>query len=381
MSDRAYYNEWDKGAAAWLRELIAAGEIMDGDVDERSIADVRPSDLAGYQRVHFFAGIGGWDRALTVAGWNGPVWTGSCPCQPFSSAGKRQGHADERHLWPEFFRLIRECRPDVVFGEQVESAVGHGWLDGVSTDLEAEGYAVGAVVLGAHSVGAPHIRQRLWWVGSRLLADADREQTDAAEQGQSVPRAGCPSCGGSGVFKSKRFGWCVCGDCWLADAQHPHARLRIESIEGQPGIGRTGPANDGTHGGLADASRRGLRADGRASGSTGHADERGAGSGNIPDAMREGLAAVGTIQAGIDAPNGGMVRWSRSRWHFCRDGKSRRVPLEPALFPLADGIPGRVGLLRGAGNAIVPQVAAAFIEAYLDARVDLANAAVEGAAK
>ena len=63
---------------------------------------------------------------LEWAGWEGPVWTGSCPCQPFSSAGLRAGSDDPRHLWPAWFRLIRECRPDTVFGEQVPGADWNG---------------------------------------------------------------------------------------------------------------------------------------------------------------------------------------------------------------------------------------------------------------
>ena len=159
-----YYNEFDPAAAAWLRELIALGLLPPGEVDERSIKDVRSSDL-GYDQCHFFAGIGGWSLALRLAGWpeDRPVWTGSCPCQPYSTAGKQRGNADERDLWPEFFRLIAERRPQFIFGEQVENAVRHGWLDRVCRDLEGEGYAVGAAVLGAHSVGAPHRRQRLYW--------------------------------------------------------------------------------------------------------------------------------------------------------------------------------------------------------------------------
>ena len=74
------------------------------------------------------------------------------------------GVTDERHLWPTWFNLIRECRPDVIFGEQVEAAINHGWLDLVQADLEGEGYACGAVGLPAGGVGAPHIRQRLWFV-------------------------------------------------------------------------------------------------------------------------------------------------------------------------------------------------------------------------
>lgn len=163
-----YYNEHDAKTAAWLRSLILAGAIPDGHVDERSIADVHPSDLRGYTQCHFFAGIGGWSYALQLAGWpsDRPVWTGSCPCQPFSTAGKGLAQADERHLWPIFFELIRQCRPEHVFGEQVASAIGHGWLDGVSADLEEAGYACGAVVLGAHSKAAPHVRERLFWVAN-----------------------------------------------------------------------------------------------------------------------------------------------------------------------------------------------------------------------
>src|SRR5690348_1104404 len=119
----AYYNEIDPQAAQWLRNLITAGLIAAGDVDCRSIAEVRPDDLRGYAQCHFFAGIGVWSHALRGAGWGDarPVWTGSCPCQPFSVAGDQEGFSDERHLWPVWFELIRECRPVAVFGEQVAS--------------------------------------------------------------------------------------------------------------------------------------------------------------------------------------------------------------------------------------------------------------------
>ena len=161
-----YYNENDPGAAEWIRELIRAGEIPDGVVDDRSIVEVCPDDLAEFVQCHFFAGIAGWSIALKLAGWphDRPVWTGSCPCQPFSVAGKQKGHADERHLWPAWLKLIAARRPEWIFGEQVAGAISHGWIDGVCADLEGEGYASGFAVLGAHSVGAPHIRQRLYWM-------------------------------------------------------------------------------------------------------------------------------------------------------------------------------------------------------------------------
>lgn len=163
-----YYNEINHYAAQWLRHLIAAGHIAPGDVDERSILEVQPDDLRGYTQCHFFAGIGGWSYALRLAGWpdDRPVWTGSCPCQPFSAAGKHRGSEDARHLWPAFFRLIRECCPGSVFGEQVAGAAGLAWLDHVYGDLESAGYAAAAASLPAGGIGAPHKRDRLYWVGT-----------------------------------------------------------------------------------------------------------------------------------------------------------------------------------------------------------------------
>ena len=162
----AYYNEIDPYAADWLHNLINAGLIAPGHVDQRSIEDVRPGDLAGYTQCHFFAGIGVWSYALRRAGWpdSRPVWTGSCPCQPFSAAGQGNGFADERHLWPAWFHLISQCQPVAIFGEQVVGALAKGWLDLVHDDLEACGYAVGAAGIPACSVGAQHRRDRLFFV-------------------------------------------------------------------------------------------------------------------------------------------------------------------------------------------------------------------------
>ncbi|WP_299074775.1 DNA cytosine methyltransferase [uncultured Paraglaciecola sp.] len=167
----AYYNEFNPQSAHILRQLIKDGLVASGDVDERPIQEVTLDDLRGYKQHHFFAGIGGWSTALRLAGWpdDKPVWTGSCPCQPFSSAGRQKGKADERHLWPVWFSLISQYRPTTIFGEQVATAITYGWLDDVYEGLEAEGYAIGSAVLPACSVGSPHKRDRLWFVGNAEL--------------------------------------------------------------------------------------------------------------------------------------------------------------------------------------------------------------------
>ena len=204
----AYYNEHDPKAAAWLRELIRQGHIAPGDVDERSIEDVLPTDLAAYTQCHFFAGIGVWSYALRQAGWpdDRPVWTGSCPCQPFSAAGKGGGFDDPRHLWPAWFWLISQCRPATIFGEQVASRDGLAWLDLVQSDMEGTGYAIGTIDLCAAGFGAPHIRQRLYFVadtdGSGSLDDKQSKKgwraTTTPKRGSTVILADANSAGSQG---------------------------------------------------------------------------------------------------------------------------------------------------------------------------------------
>ena len=246
-----YYNEFNKESAAMLSQMINDGLLPDGKVDTRPIQEVTPNDLQEYTQCHFFAGIGGWQYALQLAQWpeDRPVWTGSCPCQPFSAAGRQNGKADERHLWPVWNRLIGQCRPATIFGEQVASAVAHGWLDDVYEGLEAQGYAVGSVVLPASAVGAPHKRDRLWFV-----AHTDSE----------------------GLQRYRRF-----------------------------------------------KQRNG--------------EER--------------------------RKNSQRHNWSNGEWIDCPDGKARLV--EPSIPLLVNGFQHRKPILHAIGNAIVPQVAAEFIKAFM----------------
>lgn len=363
-----YYNDNDPHAVAWLKALMAEGLISAGDIDDRPIQEVRVEDLRGYTRIHLFAGIGGWERALNLAGWgDSPILTASLPCQPFSAAGKQKSIRDDRHLWPIVRELIEGLNPPFVIGEQVASAEVVGtqqetaflesvqsgdyaranklakrlaqsksfhywprWVDGIQADLEKAGYAFRFVVLGAHSLGAPHIRQRLWW-----MADTESQHDGA---GESRPAG-----------RGKLTDSSACSG--LAD--HHGERCNGESVCLQPRKARqddpeiTGRSDDSR---LADTSSNGSAT--RVSGQeTGH-------------------------ERDSEEPDHGCDRfhfWADSIWWPCRDGKYRRVParwvepagkweIESSLFPLDDGLPGRVGLLRGAGNAVVPQVAAAFIK-------------------
>jgi DNA (cytosine-5)-methyltransferase 1 len=95
------------------------------------------------------------------------VILGGFPCQPFSSAGLQKAQSDSRHLWPEMFRLIKECRPSWVIGENVIGIVKLG-LDEVLTDLENEGYATRTFNIPACAIGAPHLRQRVWIIAHNV---------------------------------------------------------------------------------------------------------------------------------------------------------------------------------------------------------------------
>lgn len=178
---RAYYNENDKKAAAWLRELIKAGLIADGEVDERSIELVSADDVRGFTQCHWFAGVGGWSYALRLAGWPDirPVWTGSTPCQKHSSAARGRHVAPD--CWPPFLRLIAANRPGVLFGEQVAAA--RSWIDGVCDDLEALGYEVGAAVLPACGVGLDHVGERIYFTGT-----SDRYRESGVRVDAEAPR-------------------------------------------------------------------------------------------------------------------------------------------------------------------------------------------------
>lgn len=185
----AYYNEFDKEKADLLSGLIDRGLIAPGCVDSRSIHDVSADDLAGFTQCHFFAGIGLWSDALRKAGVPDDisVWTGSCPCQPFSSSGRNEGFNDERHLWPEWYRLIRERNPSLVFGEQVSGKNGRDWLDLVSADMERSSYIGGALDVCSAGLGYPVVRNRNYMVWMAQPFSVGQEVAVLDTRGSEAP--------------------------------------------------------------------------------------------------------------------------------------------------------------------------------------------------
>jgi DNA (cytosine-5)-methyltransferase 1 len=380
----AYYNENDKPTAAWLRELIKAGLIADGEVDERSIDDVRPNDLRGFVQCHFFAGIGGWSYALRLARWpdDRHVWTGSCPCQPWSMAGEGQGTNDPRHLWPAWQRLIEECRPTVVFGEQTASLDGLYWLDLVYAGLEASDYAIGTADISGACLGSPDIRPRLWFVADRWMADAkcrapERHGLTLGDQAGAIE-------GSAPEWQRLRIDARYGGE--LGGMEHAERERAGRSARDQgrtkrsassswqdEGCGVVQTLQTGSTGGLGHTDRAGFQA------LRIRADLAGAGTETrLPSATR-GLAD--SIQPGtLGTYEGQAVErrsllggfWADCEWIYCRpepryqEGCYR--PIEPGSFPLATGLPARILRLRGYGNSIKPHVAAAFIQAYCEAR-------------
>ncbi len=312
-----YYNEFDKRKCAAIKALMEDGFIGQGDIDDRPIQEVKADELKGYTRCHFFAGFAGWELALNLAGWpdDRPVWTGSAPCQPFSTAGKQKGKGDERHLWPVWFRLIRESRPPVVYGEQVPAAIRHGWWDDVADDLEGEGYATRAEVRPACSVGAPHRRERLWFVADNTgtgLPDGRGAQVVQSGTEQEFERCGNDSPLGNAAGDGRGQG----------DQNRGRGAERVCSEQGAVSGDNSNSTLGNIHGERRDRE---------------------------PVSERQGREKVP------------QVNWaSEGVWIACADGKQRLV--KSGICLLVNGYSERVGLLHAAGDGIVPALAARFIE-------------------
>jgi len=300
--------------------------------------------------------------------------------------------ADERHLWPHWFHLIEECRPSTVFGEQVASKDGLGWIDLVQADMEGADYALGAFDLCSASFGAPHIRQRLWFVAD---TDNPRSQgwiprgSDTQRQDQhghvgrdsATNRMGNTNHSGSQGSSQTGIGEGV----EQSGSQFAGARTDVgvdNTISDGRQEGRFGDhgRNDGEQPDpdVEDVGMGNAQHDGQSTSS-----EQGGNDQDAPDDEKEQIVSVQSEGASIsrddrsgDGGEGGgdtearanetNGAWADADWLLCRDGKWR--PVRPESFPLAHGATARVGRLRAYGNAITAQVAQGLIESYMEVR-------------
>ena len=231
------------------------------------------------------------------------VICGGYPCQPFSTAGKRQGQDDDRHLWPEVFRLLQEIRPAWFIGENVAGHISMG-LDSVLSDLESEGYAWQPFIIPAVAVDAQHRRDRVWILATNTEHMRGAEQERQYQRAQEFDRSGENGLGagnavanaegghdggghaGENTRQKQKFGSC-CFENNVADSDS-------DSVNGK----RLKPC-------FTDSEERKI---------------------------------TGKRQAGS-----------------CGDG-FRRWPAEPAVGRVANGVPRRVDRLKALGNAVVPQI-------------------------
>ena len=306
------------------------------------------------------------------------VISGGFPCQPFSAAGKRAGTSDDRYLWPEMFRIIREARPTYVVAENVRGLLS--WneglvLDTVCADLEGEGYEVFPTVLPAASVNAPHRRDRIWIVAHSVGAGAGRKggetchqgRTTGEDRGESIRQAHRPTLSGG----SSTAG---------ADGTPPHSnnRLSEQSHEEVPQRDDhaqpcdAGSADASNTGSMGRQRRRSEEAEGREGQRLGlQPDSEGQGSGwNVADPISD------------QRPKGGRDS-NRSKEAEGHAGLCAARPRTwedfPSVAPLCggdDGLPKRLdGItfpkwrresIKAYGNAIVPQVALQIFRALED---------------
>lgn len=237
---------------------------------------------------------------------------GGYPCQPFSTAGQRKGQADDRHLWPEYFRLVKEIRPDWVLAENVAGHITMG-LDDVLADLEGEGYSVQAFVIPACAVGAQHRRDRVWIVGNSNDTHVQRGRLSGG-------------------------------------IQEEFAELNSRSNDGNASMSLADPAimqrDGGDLYGINDQRQASWQP--RGSGC-----KRGSGGGkNVADSSGVRQQGPGASGNTLDPEKGGEGEATK----FVHGSQPGKWLPEPPVGRVAHGVPGRVDRLKQLGNAVVPQV-------------------------
>lgn len=280
---------------------------------------------------------------------------GGYPCQPFSVAGRQRGEQDERHLWPEMLRLIRECRPRWVISENVSGHIKLG-LDEVLSSLEAEGYTVWTFIIPACAVNAPHKRDRLWIVANANSSSGRRTSRQDEKTDGKIPQRD----NGGVVDQSGKVFTSVAyansddrGNGRRAEPQERETRLEHRGGSQRQPIGQpnSNVGNAEHDGSLAaevgrkpqetgDGSSQGTLQTQQSTRTSGREDDA-----DVAYASASGLQGnVWQGQTGSEGqPEGHLAQ--RGWWEF-----------EPNVGRVAHGVPARSHRIKGLGNAVVPQI-------------------------
>ena len=250
------------------------------------------------------------------------IITGGYPCQPFSVAGRKKGEQDERHLWPEYLRLIQECRPSFVIGENVGGHIKLG-LDTVLTDLESEGYATTTFSISASSIGANHQRERIWIIA--YSNDLGRYDWIHHREGRPIPN-------------NQEWNLTQSEQEWhrrIDRARETGETLENTRCELWPWSFEQGENEDEARQGHADQSER------SGSPSTSNVANTKGSVWNEHDSESENSGSSLQEIPGIGSSISGVSPW----WS-----------VEPNVGRVAHGIPQRVDRLKCLGNSVVPMI-------------------------
>jgi DNA (cytosine-5)-methyltransferase 1 len=335
------------------------------------------------------------------------IITGGFPCQPFSVAGKQKGTSDDRHLWPEMFRIIKAFKPRYVIGENVRGIINI--QDGVvfetvCTDLESEGYEVQPFIIPAAGVGAPHRRERVWIIAVR----SDVANTFCDDEGREISRGDEETRGiqeehrteHSTTRKSSRTSKVRKGDDGYESLENTRRTLRSRSELGAADEDETREGNadqsqrssSTSRSNVADTERKGLEGLSKHSATIGgqdtgtHTRNEGSSSsnrktGNATHTKRERLQGRQRNDQGegrqilpSEQHDRGEIRSKARRFSGVsgqKEGSQNWWLVEPNVGRVAHGVSGRVHRLKGLGNSIVPQIAEEIGKALIKAEHEM----------
>ncbi|WP_188433549.1 DNA cytosine methyltransferase [Kroppenstedtia guangzhouensis] len=288
---------------------------------------------------------------------------GGYPCQPFSSAGKRKGETDDRHLWPEMFRIIQETRPNWVVGENVAGHITLG-IDSVLADLEGEGYTCRAFLLPAASVGAPHKRERVFIVAHSSLSRRNNGGNRREErQIHSDQKRDDPAACADGEQLQFEFG----ADGQTPTLAHTASGQRRTGAE-EPGAFRAGDENrrksDHPHGSGTACMAYPFHSRVEGGTKTGNPEGERPGSHQHPQRCNQFQRGNGgATQSRLGRASDGVPAWmDQYRWPAAF-GESQREWEAPRL---TQGGKHRRERLQALGNAVVPQQIYPILKAISD---------------